>query len=402
MSRLKVLYVQVPPGGGSLIALYEMIKNIDKTLVEPVVLSYYKNDFTRMLESVSTVVYLPLAPLNKSRNTKSKTSSKIFSVILQQLLLLKEYFISSKPVRKELLCIIKQLSPSVIHHNNEIFLNRNAVRAGIKAGLPQIIHERSLGKYGHNYVNKIIDRMLMRKVAHRIDITRAVAIHFNRLYPATTTKSIVLHDIVDIEKFKPALPGSELKDSFGIIKDTVVITYIGRIIKWKGLHVLIEAIALIKNKLPDYKVLIVGPDDEGIGSSKYKASMQKIIDDLGLTENFIFTGNRNDIPAIINISDVVVHCSIKPEPQGLIIIEALLCKKPVIAVANAGSGEMINKYGGIPLQPVNAAKLAEKLEDLLIKKSITSANNFEKLINDFDAVKQTVTLMNLYNSVLAS
>ena len=53
--RIKVLYIQVPPGGGSLIALYELLKNLPET-IEPVVLCYYKNEYAVMLESVSKVI----------------------------------------------------------------------------------------------------------------------------------------------------------------------------------------------------------------------------------------------------------------------------------------------------------------------------------------------------------
>jgi len=399
MHKLKVLYIQVPAGGGSLIALYEMLKHVDKTKVEPVVLSYHKNQYTAMLEAVSAVVYLPKHFNEKNRDAESKSSLKVFAVIHQQLLLLKDYYISSKPVRAALLRIINQLKPAIIHHNNEIFLNRDAVREGIKAKLPQIVHERSLGNYGYNYVNKMLDRMLMRKVKQRIDITKAVTSHFNKLYTGTENKSTVLHDIVDVRKFTTPVNVDALKSSFAISSGTKAIVSVGRIIRWKGLHILIEAIALLKDKLTDYKVLIAGPDDEGIGSPEYKAFLQNIIQQYGLQDNIIFTGNRDDIADIIQLADVVVHCAVKPEPQGLVIIEALLGKKPVIASGNAGSGELIEKYGGIALEPVTAVNLAAKLEALLVTKSVTSPCNYKKLIADFDASKQMETLMKLYSSV---
>ena len=396
--RIKVLYIQVPPGGGSLIALYELLKNLPET-IEPVVLCYYKNEYAVMLESVSKVIYLDIAKYS-FQNEKRFSKSKLISSIQVQFQLLKDYWFNSKELRTALHNIIQKEQPNIIHHNNEIFLNRDAIRAGVKANIPQVVHERSLGNYGINYVNLIADKLLMKKVAARVDISKAVADHFDKLYVSTAEKKIVLYDTVDTKKYFPAPADENLRNILGIQKNDVVITSIGRIIKWKGQHVLIEAINLLKDKLANFKVLLVGTDDSGIGSTEYKNELQQLAATYNLTDKIIFTGNRNDIPAIINFSDVIVHCAVKPEPQGLVVIETLLCNKPLIASGNGGSGEMVSKFGGITLDNVDAATLAAKLEDVLIRKNIPVINH-AKLKRDFDAAQQLSVLTQLYREVLA-
>lgn len=396
--RIKVLYIQVPPGGGSLIALYELLKHLPDS-IEPVVLCYYQNKYAAILESVSRVIYLHAEKF--VRNQKIRYSrSALLSFMQLQYHLLKDYLEGSRKIRKALHHIITAEQPHIIHHNNEIFLNRDAIRAGIKAGIPQVVHERSLGNYGINYINLVADTLLMQRVAGRIDISNAVAIHFDKLYPKTKDKKIVLHDIVDVKRFYSFKPAESLRTSLGIGESDMVIISIGRIIKWKGQHILIEAINLLKDKLGNFRVLFVGADDDGIGSGSYKEELIRLTSKYQLSENIIFTGNRNDIPALINLSDVVVHCSVKPEPQGLVVIETLLCNKPLIAAGAGGSGELVEKYGGIALDKVDAQQLAAKLESVLLKKEIPTINHAE-LKQDFNAVEQINTIINLYHKVLA-
>jgi hypothetical protein len=125
---------------------------------------------------------------------KKFSNSKLLGVIQLQYRSLKNHFIESRSKRKALYNIIRKEQPNIIHHNNEIFLNRNAIRAGIKAKVKQVLHERFLGNYGNNYINLFADKILMKKTAARIDITKAVAVNFDKLYPATANHKIILHE----------------------------------------------------------------------------------------------------------------------------------------------------------------------------------------------------------------
>lgn len=396
--RIKVLFIQVPPGGGSLVALYELLKNLPNA-VEPVVLCYHKNKYAAILEQVSRVIYLN-AEKYVRENKEHFSRFKFFSSIQWQYKLLIDYFLHSKSIIKDLIKIITKEQPHIVHHNNEIFLNRDAIRAAAKLRVIQVVHERSLGNYGISYVYHVLDKLLMKKVAARIDITKAVASHFDKLYSGIKQKKIVLHDCVDTQKYFPCKKKEELRNSLGIGNNEIVITSIGRIIKWKGQHILIEAVSLLKDKLKNFKVLLAGSDEEGIGSSAYKEELKQLVVKHNLEDHILFTGNREDIPDLINLSDVVVHCSTKPEPQGLVVIETLLCNKPLIAARNGGSGELVEKYGGVALEKVDAATLAAKLEIILLKNEKPLINH-TALQNDFNALKQASVIVQLYYDLLA-
>ncbi len=405
--RIKILYIQVPPAGGSLIALYEMVNHLDKQLIEPVILCYYKNKFSTNLEAIEgcRVIYLFEnlgSPVINSSPGKSYNS--IINYLNLQLTAIKKILFSDKTEVRKLYEVIIKEKPDIIHHNNDILLNRNCVRAANKTNIAQIIHNRSLAGYGNNRADFFLDRLLIKKINFHINITQAVSNHFNTLFRLPGCNSVVMHDVIDINRYKPAEANIALKNELGIKDGEHVITCIGRLTKWKGQHVLIEAVNLLRNQFPKIKVLLVGPDDEGAGSRSYADKLKQMIADYRLEDIIILTGNRTDIPEIINISDIIVHTSIKPEPQGLVIVEALLCRKKVIASNTFGSGELINKYGGIPLKPVNAETLASLLlQERRNKEAKNSCDNeitYKRLRKDFDPGQQSASIIRVYKKIL--
>ncbi|MBG9377150.1 glycosyltransferase family 4 protein [Panacibacter sp. DH6] len=394
--RIRILYIQVPAGGGSLVALYELLRQLPQT-IEPVVLCYHRNTYNLLLESCCRVIYLDES-LQQPVHRFTKYAAINF--MLQQFYTAKDYFKSNRKVRTKIMHILKTEKPAIVHHNNEIFLNRDAIRAAVKAGAKQLVHERSLSNYGNDRVHLFADKRLMKKVYARIDITNAVAQHFNKFYGADS-RNIVLHDFVDKAKYKQRYNTSNIRAAYNIAEKEKLVTCIGRIIPWKGQHVLIASVNKIKHTLGSFKVLMVGSAEEGIGSLNYQQQLQAEIEKYKLSGTVIFTGNRNDVPAIIQASDVVVHCSVKPEPQGLVILEALLSNKPVIASATGGSGELVKKYGGIALPVTDADHLAKALTDVLVN-GHKPVINTQRLQEDFDPAQQQQVLLSLYEDCLGS
>lgn len=235
-------------------------------------------------------------------------------------------------------------------------------------------------------------------------MTEAVFNHFKKLFPSIREKSCVMNDFVDIEKFKATIKVDLLRNELGLSEGAFVISNIGRLTEWKGQHVLIEAINSIKKQIGNFKVLIVGPYDEGVGSVKYFESLKKLSCRYGLSENFFFTGNREDIAEIINVSDIIVHTAIKPEPQGIVILEAMLCNKPVIATNAGGAAELVKKYGGTLVEPNDAEELGKVLLSEINKVQTGFYENnapvdYYRLYDDMNPQKKVERLMRIYENI---
>lgn len=146
----------------------------------------------------------------------------------------------------------------------------------------------------------------------------------------------------------------------GLATDRPVIGAFSRIARWKGQHVLIEAIRL----LPGVQAVIVGAPLFGEGA--YEAQLMHSIAAAGLQDRVRMLGFRADIPALMKGVDVVAHTSTSAEPFGRVIVEGMLARKPVVATRGGGAAELVQDHEtGILVEPGDPSVLASAIETLL-------------------------------------
>lgn len=140
-----------------------------------------------------------------------------------------------------------------------------------------------------------------------------------------------------------------------------VVGVFSRLAPWKGQDVLIEAMV----DLPGVHGLIVG-DALFNGEDQYAAQLKARVGELHLTERVHFLGFRDDIPQLMQISDVIVHTSVAPEPFGRVMVEGMLAGKPIIACRAGGALEIVeHEETGLLVEPGNPAQLAIAIRSLL-------------------------------------
>lgn len=121
-----------------------------------------------------------------------------------------------------------------------------------------------------------------------------------------------------------------IRKKLGISKDDFVIIYPARLCRDKNQLLLIEFMQNIKDK---NIVLLLPGSDEMNGFHKSIIEQKKL-------HNVILLGNRDDIPCLLKISDLLISTSVR-EGFGLNLVEALYCELPVIAVNNRGHREIV-------------------------------------------------------------
>lgn len=133
-----------------------------------------------------------------------------------------------------------------------------------------------------------------------------------------------------------------------------VVGHFSRLSPWKGQHILLEALTQCPENVV---VLLVG--DALFGEQEYVEKLRKQVDNLGLKNRVKFLGFRSDVVPLMTACNLVAHTSTSPEPFGRVIIEAMLCKTPVVASAAGGVVELVNpgKTGWL-FTPGNAEELA--------------------------------------------
>jgi glycosyltransferase involved in cell wall biosynthesis len=111
----------------------------------------------------------------------------------------------------------------------------------------------------------------------------------------------------------------------------------GRISRWKGQDVFLEAIALV----PGIQAVIVG--GAHFSEQAHEQRLKELARELGVDRRVTFTGHVDDVMKVMAACDVVVHCSTAPEPFGQVIVQAMLAGVPVIASDAGGAREIVTQ-----------------------------------------------------------
>ncbi|PSB22012.1 glycosyltransferase family 1 protein [Phormidesmis priestleyi ULC007] len=148
-----------------------------------------------------------------------------------------------------------------------------------------------------------------------------------------------------------------------------VVGSFSRLSPWKGQHVLLEALTHCPNNVV---ALLVG--DALFGEQEYVDRLHQQVAELGLHDRVKFLGFRADVSELMSACDLVAHTSTSPEPFGRVIVEAMLCQRPIVATAAGGVVELIEPGATGWLVPGNnAEKLAEVINECYADPDLAAA-----------------------------
>ena len=195
-----------------------------------------------------------------------------------------------------------------------------------------------------------------------IAISTHIKNHMLQHYNVDESKMRLIHRCVDVEKFAPKSVSQEriirtIKEN-NLPEDRPIISLVGRITRWKGQHILVEAMSMLKNK--DAYALIVGSDQ---GRVKYTEELKATAKKLGVENRIKFIGESFDIPALLMVSDVVLSTAIEPEAFGRAAIEGQAMGKIVLASNIGGSLEnLVDGVSGRLFKSNDAKSLAKAMD----------------------------------------
>lgn len=159
--------------------------------------------------------------------------------------------------------------------------------------------------------------------------------------PTMAGKSKVI--LNGFDRTVPKSADSEINDFrthfFNASENEVVVALVGRISRWKGQHLLLNAFRLLEKEVPNVKLVFVGsaPPNQEI----FLESLLGKIVEFDLEKKVTVVPFQNDIWKIWDSIDIAVVPSTEPEPFGLVAIEAMLASKPVVGANHGGLREII-------------------------------------------------------------
>lgn len=185
-----------------------------------------------------------------------------------------------------------------------------------------------------------IDRIATRLPARGIvACSKAGAAAQEQIVPYRPVR--VVYPGVELDRFDPnSLPApAAARQKLGLPTAGPLVGIVGRLQRWKGMHVLIEAMPRILEGYPDAHAVIVG--GHHAFEPEYPKLLEEKIAERGLANQVTLAGLQHNIPEWMQAMDVVVHASDR-EPFGIVVIEAMALAKPVIATDTAGPTEIIS------------------------------------------------------------
>jgi len=174
----------------------------------------------------------------------------------------------------------------------------------------------------------------------------------------TQTPVRLIYNGVDLSRYDRQEPCCTLPDEYGLEPGAELVGVVARLEPEKGHPTLIEAWPMVLRARPSAYLLIVGEGSR-------REALEDQARDLGITDRVVFTGRRDDIPAVTAALDVAVLPSYR-EAQGLTVLEAMALSRPVVASNVGGIPEMITDGAtGLLVPPRDAPALAAAITRLL-------------------------------------
>lgn len=163
---------------------------------------------------------------------------------------------------------------------------------------------------------------------------------------------------IDLTKFRPGL--SSLPE-----KKNNTVLFLNRLDKRKGLDILIRAMPLVRKKIPDVKLIVVG-------KGPMDSQCRRIVQQLGIDEVVEFVGkvSHEQLPRYYCSADVYCSAALGGEAQGIVLLEAMACGVPVVASKIPGYDETVrDNIDGILFPAGNINALADSIVKVLTDES---------------------------------
>jgi glycosyltransferase involved in cell wall biosynthesis len=268
------------------------------------------------------------------------------------------------PFFLRLLWAAKRFHVDLIHANNEPLCNRAALLVGKILGIPCVCHIR-----GGDHEGSGLMQWMYTLPDHFISVSQWVAKSMQDKLHIPAEKISVVYDGIALEKLDIHADGTVFRRSYTIPDNAFAVGLVGLLIPWKGQALFLDAAKLLREKIPQLKMVIIGgtPDD----CVSYEAMLRQRVSAEQLTERVIFTGHVSTMETVYNGLDVVLSASISPEPLGTVVIEAMAMGRPLIGPNHGGAAEMMeHEQTGLLFTPGDAQSLADTIEKFYRSKSL--------------------------------
>ncbi len=236
-----------------------------------------------------------------------------------------------------------------------------------------------------------LDKFFLRNFSHVVAVSVDVQKQLLQSSIPSSHVSLIKNG-VDIDRFAMPKDGGNLKSALGISPDNLVIGTVGRISVEKGHRHLLNIADDIEKECPGTTFLVVGDGD-------LRPKLQNEFDQ----PNIIFTGLRNDLPALYACMDIFVLPSLT-EGLPMVLLEAMASRLPVVA-SDVGFISHVVEEGmsGFLVAPGDEQGLKDRLMQLLKdsgQRTSMGEKGFLQVKKEFSSMQMAREYISVYRKAM--
>lgn len=303
----------------------------------------------------------------------------------------------------EIILLIRRESYEVIHtHNSKAgFVGR---LAGFLSRKPLVIHTvhgfafHDAERRWKCRLYRFCERLAAHWCDHMIVISQPLIDWAVRERIAGPEKMTKIYSGIDIECYHSKGASKILREELGLSEKDFIIGEVAKLWEGKGHQYLLEAVAMLKDRIPNLKCLLVGTGD-------LRPELEDQVETLGIGDRVIFTGFREDIPAVTQLLDVSVLPSLF-EGMGRAVLEGQAAGKAVIGTRVGGIPDIIeHERTGLLIPPADAPAIAESIWRLYSEPELRNQLGFNaaRAVNEqFSAERMNREILQVYEKHLGA
>jgi glycosyltransferase involved in cell wall biosynthesis len=383
--------------GGSQYCLLYLTERLDRTRFEPVVVFYEEHALVPRFRAagIDTRIIKP----NVFRIPIRAGSVAALAPVRLALRLVQRAVNFTRSIRRvqRYRRLLKSERIEAVHLNNSIMRSHDWMIAARLTGIPCLTHER-----GYNPSYSRVTKAFGRRLAKIISVSQAVRDYMVQ-HGMSGERVTVMYDGLDVSQLRPERSPEEIRRVFQIEADQPVLGIVGNIRHWKGQEVVVRAMSLVRGRYPRAVCLLVGATAKA--DQWYEDRLRALVQQLGLERNVVFAGYQSNPCELLDVMDVCVHASIQPEPFGMVVLEAMARRKPLIGSRAGGVPEIVVEgVTGYTYPPGDWKELSARVIELLgdpARARDMGERGYQRVIADFQVDKYVRDIEALYGRVLS-
>jgi glycosyltransferase involved in cell wall biosynthesis len=359
------------------------------------------NLVTRLPDTIRPIVLLPEEGPLAERLRERTIDTTVFPLAVPRryyfhpmrvhrlLTLLAEFLTCRQKMRR----LIRRERVDIVHLNVSILLAPAWVARG--CGKPILWHCREIFPQ-RGWWRRLLIGAAERWATRIVCISNAVREQFH-----PSAKACVVFDAVVPEELETQ-DSAPVRRQLGLRPGDLCVGIVGRLNDWKGQDVLIRAAPRILQQFPTAVFLVVG--DVYKKNEAIRRDLQRLTEELGIRSRVLFTGFRTDVSRLLDVMDVFVLASKRPEPFGIVQLEAMMKGRPVVATDRGGPLDVVLEgETGFLVPPNDPESLATKIIELLENPGLRAAmgrKGRQRVLDLFTIDRQLRDVVAIYSAIV--